>query len=144
MTPRPPRGAGAASFPFPAALDGRMRGMAVHRGYRTRWPVPDEHRADPAYVEAGAAIALGQAVYDRRTALGFTQGQLAHRAGMTEAEVERIEGGAVTPTVALLRTLSRALDARVELSVEGDDTFLVFPPFAGHGSTAKGRENLRG
>ncbi|MBN3928804.1 helix-turn-helix domain-containing protein [Streptomyces verrucosisporus] len=116
----------------------------MHRGYRTRWPVLDEHRADPAYVEAGASIALGQAVYDRRTALGFTQGQLAHRAGMAEAEVERIEGGAVMPTVALLRALSRALDARVELSVEGDDTFLAFLPFAGHGSTARDRKSFRG
>ncbi|MCG3041636.1 helix-turn-helix domain-containing protein [Streptomyces sp. S1A] len=103
-----------------------MRGAAVHGGYRTQRPVPDEHRADPAYVEAGAAIALGQAVYDRRTALGFTQGQLADRAGMAEAEVERIEGGAVAPTVALLGALSRALDARLDLSVEDDDTSVSF------------------
>ncbi|MFH0243824.1 helix-turn-helix domain-containing protein [Streptomyces sp. HK10] len=116
----------------------------MHRGYRTRWLVPDEHRADPSYAEAGAAIAPGQAVYDRRTALGLSTGQLARRAGVAEAEVERGEGGAVTPAVALLHAPARALDAWVELSVEGDDTFLSFPPFAGHGSTAKGGENLRG
>ncbi|MGY1452536.1 helix-turn-helix domain-containing protein [Streptomyces sp. SS8] len=98
----------------------------MHRGYRTRWPVPDEHRADPAYVEAGAAIAPGQAVYDRRTALGFTQGQLAHRAGTAEAEAGRIEGGAVTPTVALLHAPAQALDARLDLSVEDDDTSVSF------------------
>ncbi|SFJ79482.1 helix-turn-helix domain-containing protein [Streptomyces pini] len=98
----------------------------MSRGYHTQWLIPDEHRADPAYVEAGAAIALGQAVYDRRTALGFTQGQLAHRAGMTEAEVERIEGGAVTPTVALLRALAHALDARLDLSVEDEETLVTF------------------
>ncbi|MFP8906503.1 hypothetical protein [Streptomyces atacamensis] len=63
---------------------------------------------------------------------------------MAEAEVERIEGGAVTSAVALLRAPARVLDARVELSVEGDYKFPALLPFAGHGSTAKGRKDLRG
>ncbi|WP_031509441.1 helix-turn-helix domain-containing protein [Streptomyces megasporus] len=98
----------------------------MSRGYHTQWLIPEEHRADPAYVEAGAAIALGQAVYDRRTTLGLSQGQLARRAGMAEAEVERIEGGAVTPTLALLRALARALDAKLDLSIEDEETSVSF------------------
>jgi hypothetical protein len=51
------------------------------RGYHTKWSVPDEHRESAEYIEAGARIALGQAVYDRRTALGISQTELARRAG---------------------------------------------------------------
>jgi hypothetical protein len=69
----------------------------VSVGYHTSWTVPEEHRADPAYVEAGAAIALGQAVYDRRTALGLDQASLARRAGLTTDDIDRIEGGGNLP-----------------------------------------------
>ncbi|WFE23938.1 helix-turn-helix domain-containing protein [Solwaraspora sp. WMMD937] len=72
------------------------------KGYHTRWTVPDEHRASPEYVEAGARIALGQAVYDRRVALGLSQAELAARAGTTQTVISRLEGGAVTPTLPLL------------------------------------------
>lgn len=40
------------------------------KGYHTKWQVPEEHRESAEYVEAGARIAVGQAVYDRRTAFG--------------------------------------------------------------------------
>lgn len=53
-------------------------------GYTTSWTIPEEHRADPAYIEAGAAIALGQAVHDRRTALGISQ---AERTGLHNSEL---------------------------------------------------------
>ncbi|MGO4754726.1 hypothetical protein AB4212_40020 [Streptomyces sp. 2MCAF27] len=53
----------------------------MSRGYHTSWTIPEEHRVDPAYIEAGAAIALGQAVYNRRTALGICQASLARADG---------------------------------------------------------------
>lgn len=96
------------------------------KGYHTTWRIPDEHRADPAYIEAGGAIALGQAVYDRRTALALSQQQLAESTGLSVTEVERIEGGAVTPTLALLHALARALDAKLALSIEADETHVSF------------------
>jgi hypothetical protein len=58
----------------------------------TRWKTARErqlHEGDePAAVSAARweiklAFDLGQAVHDRRTALGFTQSELAARAGMT-------------------------------------------------------------
>ena len=98
--------------------------------HHTSWRVPAEHRADPAYVEAGAAIALGQAVYDRRTALRLDQKALAERAGLSLAEVERLEGGAVVPTLALLRSLARALDATLDVSIDVEDTHVHFVPHA--------------
>ncbi|WP_110946141.1 helix-turn-helix domain-containing protein [Streptomyces avicenniae] len=42
-------------------------------------------------------MALGQAVHDRRTALGVDHAALAERAGLTVADVERLEGGGTPP-----------------------------------------------
>jgi ribosome-binding protein aMBF1 (putative translation factor) len=80
----------------------------MSRGYRTSWTTPEEHRADPAYVEAGAAIALGQAVYDRRTSLGIDPVSLAERMGLSVEDIDRLEGGGTVPTLPLLRILARA------------------------------------
>ncbi len=96
------------------------------RGYHGSWRIPDEHRADPAYVEAGAAVALGQAVYDRRTQLGLSPAELAVRAGLSEADIECIEGGAIAPAVSSLRTLTTALDARLDLRIVSDMTTVEF------------------
>ncbi|WP_455356099.1 helix-turn-helix domain-containing protein [Streptomyces sp. SYSU K217416] len=104
----------------------------MSQGYHTQWKIPDEHRADPAYIEAGAAIALGQAVYDFRAALGISEAELARRAGLAEAEIEQIEGGGATPTLALLRKLAAALDAQLDLSIDSDEMSLAFVPHAPH------------
>ncbi len=99
-------------------------------GRHTSWRIPEEHRADPAYVEAGAAIALGQAVYDRRMALGIDQLALAERTGLTIDEIDRIEGGGTSPTLPLLRTLAVALEAKLDLSVDTEETYVSFVPHA--------------
>jgi ribosome-binding protein aMBF1 (putative translation factor) len=83
------------------------------RGYHTTWTVPAEHRESAEYVEAGARIAVGQAVYDRRMALGISQTELARRAGTTQTVISRLEGGAVTPTLPLLHRLAGALEGEV-------------------------------
>ncbi|WP_030022760.1 helix-turn-helix domain-containing protein [Streptomyces monomycini] len=98
--------------------------------YKTRWQVPEEHRSDPAYVEAGTAIALGQAVFDVRGALGMSVGELARRAGLGEDEIERIEGGGTVPTLPLLRRLAGAFDAQLDLSIDSDELSLSFVPHA--------------
>ncbi|MFZ4268690.1 helix-turn-helix domain-containing protein [Streptomyces arboris] len=59
---------------------------------------------------------LGQLVYDRRTALGLSQAELAERCGMKQPQISRIEGGGTMPTIPLLRRLARALDA--DLTIE--------------------------
>ncbi|MFD3911495.1 helix-turn-helix domain-containing protein [Streptomyces sp. NPDC088147] len=99
-------------------------------GYHTSWTIPEEHRADPAYVEAGAAIALGQAVHDRRTALGIDQAALAERTDLSVKDIERIEGGGTTPTLPLLRALAVALDAKLDVSIDTEETRLSFVPHA--------------
>lgn len=97
------------------------------RGYHTNWVVPDEHRASPEYIEAGARIALGQAVYDRRIALGISQSELARRAGTTQTVISRLEGGAVTPTLPLLHRLAGALEGELNLKITATSTHAEFP-----------------
>lgn len=97
------------------------------KGYHTKWVVADEHRESPEYIEAGARVALGQAVYDRRIALGISQSELARRAGTTQTVISRLEGGAVTPTLPLLHRLAGALEGELNLTITGTSTRAEFP-----------------
>lgn len=97
------------------------------KGYHTKWLVADEHRESPEYIEAGARAALGQAVYDRRIALGISQSELARRAGTTQTVISRLEGGAVTPTLPLLHRLAGALEGELNLKITGTGTRAEFP-----------------
>ena len=63
------------------------------------------------YAEARRAFLIGQAVHERRLALGLSQTELAARAGMTQPALSRLEAGGVIPTIPLLERISAALDA---------------------------------
>lgn len=97
------------------------------KGYRTKWQVSDAHRESVEYIEAGARIVLGQAVYDRRTALGISQTELARRTGTTQTVILRLEGGAVAPTLPLLHRLAGALEGELNLKITGTSTHAEFP-----------------
>ncbi|TDB97464.1 helix-turn-helix transcriptional regulator [Actinomadura sp. 7K534] len=82
----------------------------------------------PAYVEAGHALALGQAVYDRRSALAISQTELARRAGMTQPQISNIENGDSVPTLPLLTRLADALDSSLTIRLDDGDSTFVFTP----------------
>ncbi len=63
------------------------------------------------YDEARRAFLIGQAIRERRMALGLSQVELATRAGMTQPALSRLEAGGVVPTIPLLERISAALDA---------------------------------
>jgi ribosome-binding protein aMBF1 (putative translation factor) len=63
------------------------------------------------YAEARRAFLIGQAIRERRLALGLSQVELATRAGMTQPALSLLEAGAVVPTIPLLERISLALDA---------------------------------
>jgi ribosome-binding protein aMBF1 (putative translation factor) len=93
---------------------------------RSRKLLDETVEESPAYVEAGHAFALGQAVYDRRTALGLSQTEVARRAGMTQPQISTIEGGGSVPTLPLLTRLVKALDAALSIDLDGDTSIFVF------------------
>ncbi len=63
------------------------------------------------HAEAQRAFLIGQAVRERRLALGLSQADLATRAAMTQPALSRLEAGGVIPTIPLLDRISAALDA---------------------------------
>jgi len=98
---------------------------------RTRKLLGETVEESAAYVEAGYAFALGQAVFDRRTALGLSQTEVARRAGMTQPQISTIEGGDSVPTLPLLTRLANALDASLTIDLDADSSTFVFTPHGG-------------
>jgi ribosome-binding protein aMBF1 (putative translation factor) len=75
----------------------------------------DEYRE--GYAEARRAFLIGQAVRERRLALGLSQVELAARASMTQPALSRLEAGGVMPTIPLLERISAALDAELIVAI---------------------------
>ncbi|MFD4760509.1 helix-turn-helix domain-containing protein [Streptomyces sp. NPDC058439] len=61
---------------------------------------------------------IGNAIQARRTALGLSQTELAQLARTTQAQVSRVERGAIPPTLPVLERLARALDADLEVTLK--------------------------
>ncbi|NMI54265.1 MULTISPECIES: helix-turn-helix domain-containing protein [unclassified Streptomyces] len=95
---------------------------------RTRQLLGEKVEPSEAYTNAGDAMALGQAVYDRRKELGLSQKDVAERAGMTQPQISNIEQAGAEPTLALLRRLAKALEARLSIDLDDEDSTFVFTP----------------
>jgi HTH-type transcriptional regulator / antitoxin HipB len=67
--------------------------------------------------EARQAFLIGQAVRERRLALGLSQTELADRAGMTQPALSRLEAGGVVPTLPVLDRIAAALDADLTVTL---------------------------
>ncbi|MFI5620433.1 helix-turn-helix domain-containing protein [Streptomyces sp. NPDC051567] len=101
-------------------------------GERTGPAGAEETEAEAEQAEIRLAMAFAKAVYDRRTALGLSQAELAGRAGLTQAEVSRVEGADAVPALPLLRRLAHALDASLHITLgEGhEEVVLIARPTA--------------
>jgi HTH-type transcriptional regulator / antitoxin HipB len=73
-------------------------------------------RAHPAYDAARISFQLGAEVRALREQRGWSQTDLANRAGMTQSAMARFEAGGTVPTLPVLERIATALDMR--LSVE--------------------------
>ena len=93
-----------------------LRKAGVMTGSHRRWARPQVESGDPERIAIRWALAFGNAVYDRRVALGLSVADLALRADMTADEIECIEEGGTEPTIPLLRHLAAALDADVRVT----------------------------
>ena len=70
-----------------------------------------------AYEETRLRHELAEAIRSRREELGWSQRQLAERAGMTQPGIARIEAGGTTPTLPLLERLASALGLTLTISL---------------------------
>ncbi|HEX3487932.1 MAG TPA: helix-turn-helix transcriptional regulator [Streptosporangiaceae bacterium] len=73
--------------------------------------------ATEAYEQARLRFELSEVVKLRREELGWSQRQLAERAGMTRPGVARFEAGGTTPTIPLLERLADALGLRLTVTL---------------------------
>jgi HTH-type transcriptional regulator/antitoxin HipB len=69
------------------------------------------------YEEARRAFLIGQAVRERRLALGLSQTEVAARAGMTQPALSRLEAGGAVPTIAVLSRIATALGAELVVTI---------------------------
>ncbi|WP_436850949.1 type II toxin-antitoxin system RelE/ParE family toxin [Streptomyces hokutonensis] len=107
-----------------------------HAMSHTRWKLAREKRLAEEYTESPEvaaeraeirlAMAFAKAVYDRRVELGLTQTQLAERAGLTQAKISRVEGADTVPTLPLLRRLTLALNASLNIALDDDHEEVTF------------------
>jgi HTH-type transcriptional regulator/antitoxin HipB len=70
-----------------------------------------------AYEQTRLRFELAEAVRARREGLGWSQRQLAERAGMTQPGIARFEAGGTTPTLPLLERLAAALGLTLTVSL---------------------------
>jgi HTH-type transcriptional regulator/antitoxin HipB len=77
----------------------------------------DRPEAAAAYEQARLRYELAEAVRARREELGWSQRQLAERAGMTQPGIARFEAGGTTPTLPLLERLATALGLTLTVSL---------------------------
>lgn len=69
------------------------------------------------YGEAHRAFLIGQAVRERRLALGLSQTEVAARAGMTQPALSRLEAGGAVPTIPVLERIAIALGAELIVTI---------------------------
>jgi transcriptional regulator with XRE-family HTH domain len=83
------------------------------------WKLEEELQQDPEYLEAEARLKpyldLADEVIELRLERGWTQTELARRAGTQQANISRIENGLANPTVKLLHKLAEAFGTELRI-----------------------------
>ncbi len=60
---------------------------------------------------------LVQAIIEKRDQKGLTQAALARKIGTQQSAIARLESGTGNPTLAFLKKIAKALDARIIISM---------------------------
>ena len=88
---------------------------------RTSWSELREElnvdRTHHAYEAARLAFELGAEVRTLREERGWTQTELAERAGMTQSAMARFEAGGTIPTLPVLERIAAALQMRLSIAL---------------------------
>lgn len=70
-----------------------------------------------AYDEFGPEFELVQMIIEKRIKKGLTQTELAKKIGTKQSAISRLEKGSYNPTVAFLKNVAEALDAKLRISI---------------------------
>lgn len=70
-----------------------------------------------AYDDLGPEFELISMLIKKRLKKGLTQAALARKLGTKQSAIARLESGASNPTVASLRKVAHALDAKFRVSI---------------------------
>ena len=70
-----------------------------------------------AYDELGPEFELISMLIEKRLKKGMTQAALARKLGTKQSAIARLESGAANPTVASLRKVAHALDAKLTVAI---------------------------
>ena len=70
-----------------------------------------------AYDELGPEYRVIQMIIEKRLKAGLTQAQLAKKIGTKQSAISRIEQGSYNPSLSFLIKLSKALDAKLKISI---------------------------
>jgi transcriptional regulator with XRE-family HTH domain len=85
------------------------------------WKIEEELQQDPEYLEAEARLKpyldLADQVIELRLERGWSQSELARRAGTQQANISRIENGLANPTVKLLHKLANAFGTELRIGL---------------------------
>jgi transcriptional regulator with XRE-family HTH domain len=65
---------------------------------------------------------IANAVLRQRLAKGWSQAELAKRAGTKQANISHIENGLANPTIAFLQKLARALGTELQVSLKAKES----------------------
>jgi len=96
--------------------------MSQDASRRTRLADARQARMDrpevaAVYEQTRLRYELAEAVRVRREELGWSQRQLAERAGMSQPGIARFEAGGTNPTLPLLERLAQALGLALNVSL---------------------------
>ena len=72
-----------------------------------------------AYEALGPEFEVIAALIKRRLEKGFTQQELAKRVGTKQSAIARLESGNYNPSLDFLKKVTRALDARIQITAGG-------------------------
>jgi HTH-type transcriptional regulator / antitoxin HipB len=100
---------------------GGRAGRRAGEGHVSYEEVAADRRASAeyreGYDEARRVFEIGQAVRERRLALGLSQTELATRAGMTQPALSRLEAGGSVPRIPVLERIATALGAELVVAL---------------------------
>lgn len=77
-----------------------------------------DRRVREAYASLGPEYDIIVALIRRRLEKGVTQKELAKRAGTKQSAIARLESGTYNPSIAFLKKITRALDAKILITID--------------------------